>query len=111
MRRRYGYPQLTEGAKRKILGLNSAHLYKIGANGHLVDDPDNGQGDPVAKAGRGEYHPVPVNYEALIPESLKAILEFPGYAGTDALSRLRRSYLAQGAQPSNTRYGWVRAGG
>jgi len=111
MRRRYGYPQLTEGVKRKILGLNSAHLYKIGANGHLTDDPDNGQGDPVAKAGRGEYHPLPVNFEALIPESLKAILEFPGYAGTDNLSKLRRGYLAQGARPSNTRYGWVRTGG
>jgi len=52
-----------------------------------------------------------VNFEALIPESLKAILEFPGYAGTDNLSKLRRGYLAQGARPSNTRYGWVRTGG
>ena len=111
MRREFGYPRLTEGAKRKILGLNSARLYKIGANGHLTDDPDNGQGDPMAKAGRGEYHPVPVNYEALIPESLKRIMEFPGFAMNDNLSKLRREYLAQGGLPSNTRYGWVRKHG
>ena len=111
MRREFGYPRLTEGAKRKILGLNSARLYKIGANGHLTDDPDNGQGDPMAKAGRGEYHPVPVNYEALIPESLKRIMEFPGFAMNDNLSKLRREYLAQGGLPSNTRYGWVRKQG
>jgi len=28
-RRQYGYPQLTERAKRKILGLNSARLYGL----------------------------------------------------------------------------------
>ena len=111
MRREFGYPRLTEGAKRKILGLNSARLYKIGASGHLTDDPDNGQGNPMAKAGRGEYHPVPVNYEALIPESLKRIMEFPGFAMNDNLSKLRREYLAQGGLPSNTRYGWVRKQG
>src|SRR5919198_2565426 len=27
--KKYGYPQLTEGDKRKILGLNSARLYKV----------------------------------------------------------------------------------
>ncbi|HEU4385227.1 MAG TPA: amidohydrolase family protein [Anaeromyxobacteraceae bacterium] len=111
MQRQYGYPALTVGAKRKILGLNNAHLYKVGANGHLTDDPDNGRGDPAVKAGRGEYHPVPVNYEALIPESLKRILEFPGTAMNDTLSKLRREYLAQGARPSHTRYGWVRRRG
>ena len=31
MREKYGYPELTEQAKRKILGLNSAKLYGIKA--------------------------------------------------------------------------------
>ena len=35
MRKKYGYPELTE-AKRKILGLNSAKLYGIRRAGHRV---------------------------------------------------------------------------
>ena len=34
LREKYGYPELTESAKRKILGLNSAKLYGIQAVGH-----------------------------------------------------------------------------
>ncbi len=107
MRREFGYPKLTEGAKRKILGLNSGRMYRL-APGRLQDDDDLGEGDREEKGRRGVYHPVPVNYEALIPESLKRILEFPGYAMNDNLSKLRREYLAQGGLPDNTRYGWVR---
>ena len=46
MREKYGYPELTERAKRKILGLNSAKLYGIRA----VDT--------------GSYKPVPKDYES-----------------------------------------------
>ena len=38
MRRRFGYPELTPAAKRKILGLNSARLYKMRAQGGVAGD-------------------------------------------------------------------------
>jgi hypothetical protein len=90
---RFGYPPLTKAAKRKILGLNSARLYRI-----------PGASEP---ASRGVYTPVPANYEELIPEELKTIMEFPGYTD-DTLAKMRRQYMEVGARPSNTRYGWVR---
>ena len=103
MREQYGYPPLTERAKRKILGLNNARLYGIKhTDGRLVNDAQCGDG------GRSGYHPVPVNYEALIPIALKRTMEFPGFALNDNLSRLRREYLAMGGSPSHTRYGWLR---
>jgi hypothetical protein len=55
----------------------------------------------------GVYKPVPENYEALIPDELKTLLEFPGFTA-DNMSRFKETYLAMGAQPSNTRYGWIR---
>jgi hypothetical protein len=103
MRQRYGYPKLTHKAKRKILGLNNARLYGIrNTNGQLVDDSQCGD------EGRGGYHPVPVNYESLIPIALKRTMEFAGFALDDSLSKLRKEYLAMGGRPSNTRYGWLR---
>lgn len=93
MRRRYGYPDLTQSAKRKILGLNSARLYK------LSDDGD------VSR--RGIYRPVPRNYDTLVPLELKTLLEYPGLSG-DRLAKARGEYLAAGATPRHTRYGWVR---
>jgi hypothetical protein len=100
---KYGYPQLTERAKRKTLGLNNARLYKIrNTNGRLVNDSECGD------EGRGGYHPVPVNFEALIPIALKRTMEFPGFALNDNLSQLRKEYLAMGGRPNNTRYGWLR---
>jgi predicted TIM-barrel fold metal-dependent hydrolase len=102
MARQYGYPKLDEGAKRKILGLNSARLYKIPANGHIIDNPGRGQGIP--------YKPFPTNYEALIPDSLKTLLEFPGYTA-DNFAKARLAYQDwKGAQPRNTRFGWIHNG-
>jgi hypothetical protein len=105
LREKYGYPELTERAKRKILGLNNARLYGIkNVDGRLTtpeeceDDHDDG------------YHPVPLNYEALIPISLKRTMEFPGFALNDRLTKLRERYLAAGSTPSNTRHGWIRKG-
>ncbi len=95
LRQMYGYPELTKAAKRKILGLNSARLYTLPS---------------ASEASRhGKYKPVPANYEALIPDDLKTIMEFPGFTSfDDSLSKLRKEYLAMGGQPSNTRYGWIR---
>jgi hypothetical protein len=93
LREEFGYPELTKAAKRKILGLNSAKLYKL---------------PPAAEASpKGKYKPVPADYESQIPDELKTILEFPGYTA-DNISRMRETYLAAGGQRSNTRYGWIR---
>jgi hypothetical protein len=94
LRRQYGYPKLTLAAKRKILGLNSARLYKV---------PSASEAAP-----QGVYKPVPPDYEALIPDSLKTIMEFPGYTA-DTLSQMRQAYAHAGGLPSHTRYGWLRA--
>jgi predicted TIM-barrel fold metal-dependent hydrolase len=93
IRRQYGYPDLTDAAKRKILGLNSARLYRV--------SPDAG----VSEQGR--YRPVPRDYDARIPLKLKTLLEFPGLTN-DAMAQARSIYQAAGADPSHTRYGWVR---
>ena len=92
MRKGWGYPELTEGIKRKILGLNSARLYGLSG---------------ASAAPGGVYRPVPKTFESLIPDSLKKMMEFPGFAA-DNISRTRKEYVAMGASPSHTRYGWVR---
>jgi hypothetical protein len=118
MRKKYGYPELTQAAKRKILGLNSARLYGLvpapvteGRGRGDDDDDDRGRkrDDDDDDRGRkkGLYRPVPANYEALIPDDLKTLLEFPGFAG-DNMSKFKETYLAMGPEPSNTRYGWIR---
>ena len=97
MRRNFGYPELTAAAKRKILGLNSARLYKLPLQGLA-----GGESSAVYKA-------LPRDYENRIPVPLKTLLEYPGLAN-DKLSQARREYLEAGAQPSHTRYGWVHKG-
>ncbi len=93
MRQAYGYPELTDAAKRKILGLNSARLYGI---------------TPVEGAARDrQYRPVPADYEDRISDELKTLLEFPGYTA-DNMSKFKARYAALGPTPSNTRYGWMR---
>jgi hypothetical protein len=105
-RKQFGYPQLTETAKRKILGLNNARLYGIkNVDGRLTNAPEACEQEADSEHG---YHPVPVNYEALIPVALKKAMEYPQFTLEDNLSRIRRNYLAQGGLPSNKRYGWVR---
>jgi hypothetical protein len=93
MQKQYGYPALTETSKRKILGMTSARLYKVPR--HVKSSPSAG------------YKPVPANYEALITDELKTIMEFPGFVA-DNLSKMRAEYLAMGGERSNTRYGWIR---
>jgi hypothetical protein len=87
LQKQYGYPPLTETARRKILGLNSARLYQL--------------------PSQGTYAPVPGDYADQIPDSLKTVMEFPGYA-TDTMTQMGDLYRAAGGQPSNTRYGWLR---
>jgi hypothetical protein len=94
LRDRYGYPALTDDDKRKILGLNSARLYGITP----IENPEERE---------RIYKPVPGNYESKISDKLKTLLEFPGFRA-DNLSRIRDAYAASGAEPSNTRYGWIR---
>ena len=109
-RRQFGYPQLTETAKRKILGLNNARLYGIrNVDGRLSNAPDDCDGR--GHDGRDGYHPVPANFEALIPVSLKKTMEYPQFTIDDRLSRMRKEFLAQGELPTNTRYGWIRSRG
>jgi hypothetical protein len=88
MRKKYGYPELTESAKRKILGLNSAKLFGIDV--------------------KQQFKPVPKDYENRIPNDLKKVMEFPGFAG-DNMSQFKEKYADSGAERSNTRYGWVKA--
>jgi hypothetical protein len=93
MRKRYGYPELTPAAKRKILGLNAAKLYGV-------------KGVESGNLAR-QFKPVPKDYESRMTNELKTIMEFPGYTA-DNMSRFRENYVASGGQPSNTRYGWIR---
>lgn len=52
--------------------------------------------------------PIPSNYEQLIPNSLKRILEFPGYTA-DNIARMQKVYAEFGGERSDTRYGWFRS--
>lgn len=87
LRKKYGYPELTQDAKRKILGLNSAKLYGINT--------------------KQNFKPVPKDYEKRMPAELKKIMELPG-AGADNMSKFKEKYAALQAEPSNVRYGWIR---
>jgi predicted TIM-barrel fold metal-dependent hydrolase len=93
MQRKYGYPELTEEAKRKILGLNSARLYGIDVPRHFAP----------------RFKPVPADYATKMTDDLKRLMEMPGYTA-DNLSRAKERYVASGAAPDHTRYGWVRTG-
>ena len=91
---KFGYPELTETAKRKILGLNSARLYEL-------------QSTATVQPG-GDYRPVPRDYPSRIPDELKTLMESPGFRA-DNLSRMKVEYLAQGPEPRHTRFGWIRS--
>jgi hypothetical protein len=89
LREKYGYPELTEAARRKILGLTSAKLYGIRA----VDT--------------GGYRPVPKDYESRMTKELKTILEHGEMRG-DNMSKMKETYVALAVEPDHTRYGWMR---
>jgi hypothetical protein len=56
---------------------------------------------------RGVYRPVPADYASRVPDELKRIMEFPGFA-SDNISKMKSLYAEAGGQRSNTRYGWIR---
>jgi len=93
LRKKYGYPELTLDAKRKILGLNSAKLYGIKGveSGNLQQ----------------RFKPVPKDYENRMSKELKRLMELPG-STADNLSRIKEKYAELGAEPSHTRHGWIR---
>ena len=93
MRKKYGYPELTVDAKRKILGLNSAKLYGIKGveSGNLLQ----------------RFKPVPKDYEKRMSKELKTLMELPGFTG-DNLSRIKEKYAELGVEPNHTRHGWIR---
>jgi uncharacterized protein len=107
MAAKYGYPRLDESARRKILGLNSARLYKLDAV------------KTVSPAG--PYRPVPRDFEARVPAELRATLaDAPGsHQGAqasrqasppDRFAQLRSDYHAAGGARDNLRRGWVARG-
>jgi uncharacterized protein len=89
MRKKWGYPELTERAKRKILGLNSAKLYGI----KTLDT--------------AAYRPVPKDYESRMSDKLKTTLEV-GQLKADNMSKMKETYAALAIEPDNVRYGWMR---
>ncbi len=89
IREKWDYPEISEADKRNMLGLNSARLYH------------------VSSTNLKKFGPVPSDFESRIPHDLKTLLEFPGFA-SDNLSKMRARYLAEGAAPDHTRYGWIR---
>jgi predicted TIM-barrel fold metal-dependent hydrolase len=107
MAAKYGYPRLDEKARRKILGLNSARLYKLDGR------------TPVSAAGR--YQPVPRDFPTRVPAELRATLaDAPGSRqgphalqhppSPDRFARLRSDYRAAGGVRDNLRHGWVARG-
>jgi predicted TIM-barrel fold metal-dependent hydrolase len=87
LRKKYGYPELTEDAKRKILGLNSAKLYGINP--------------------KQQFKPVPKDYEKRMSPELRKLMELPAQTG-DNLSKIKEQYAALNVEPNNRRYGWIR---
>jgi predicted TIM-barrel fold metal-dependent hydrolase len=51
IRKDWGYPPLSKGAKRKILGLNAARLYKVPVGGFVGDDDQGGFGGEDDQGG------------------------------------------------------------
>ena len=56
------------------------------------------------------FKPVPKDYEKRMSKELKTVMELPRFTA-DNMSKMKASYAATGGEPSNTRYGWVRAKG
>jgi uncharacterized protein len=95
MRRRYGYPELTQEIKRKILGLNSARLYGIKVAGNLST----------------QYQPVPRDYATKMTPEFKKLMEVDtgGKPLADNLEHMRALYAQAGGMPDHLRYGWIRS--
>jgi hypothetical protein len=93
MQRQFGYPELTQAAKRKILGLNSARIYGLPGAAEASD--------------HGVYKPIPADYASRMTAQFKTVLEFPGFTA-DKMSKMRETYHAMNVRPDNMRHGWIR---
>ena len=104
IRRKWGYPQLTERAKRKILGLNSARLYGLSTDDRRYRDgglrgyasaPELQPGGRLDVAMSGVGYPTPiVAANSLLPKDRFSMIK--GWADEMKLAR------------SNVRDGWFR---
>jgi uncharacterized protein len=101
---RWGYPQLNDGAKRKILGHNSARLYGLAPaapqyrTGNLASyptAPELQSGGRLDTALRGPGYPEPVTPVGLAPND-------------DRFAKLKRWQEELKLGRSNERYGWMR---
>jgi len=104
IREKWGYPELTTHAKRRILGLNSARLYGLSRmtsryhQGNLASyasTPELQPGGSVDAALHGPGYPTPV-----VP-----VLSLPD----DRLSKMKRWADEMVLGRSNTRSGWIRS--
>ena len=100
---RWRYPELSEGAKRKILGLNSARLYGLPVaashygRGNLASYPTAPELQPGGRMDnvlRGPGYPTPVIPASLLPD--------------DNLSQMKRWAEEERRGRSNMRFGWMR---
>jgi len=91
LQEKWGYPEIKDADKRKIIGLNSARLYQV---------------SPTLP---NKFGAIAQDWESKLPADLaglKTLLEFPH--ASDNLSKMRKRYLAEGANPDHKRYGWIR---
>ena len=134
IREKWGYPQLTERAKRKILGLNAARkLYKLPTGTRDYDDDgDEREHERGNDDGRGRggaiYKPVPRDYQTKFDAETKRILEFsPNWVPCninsdtaadscavnplsleDNFTKMKKLYAEAGGRPDHVRRGWLR---
>ena len=100
---RWRYPQLTESAKRKILGLNSARLYglvpagqryKQGNLANFATAPELQPGGAMDTVLQGVGYPTPVMPASLLPD--------------DNFTKMKRWAEDERRGRSNMRFGWMR---
>ena len=117
IRRTWGYPELTESAKRKILGLNSARLYGLPGSSKAICD-DEGvykqgrlanyavhmqPGTPIDAVLRGVGYPTPVS-PSRTPHGASLMPD-------DKLTKIKKQWAEMGGGRDNTRFGWMRTKG
>ena len=104
IREKWGYPQLTEGAKRQILGGNSARLYGLppatpryrdGGLPSYATDASLQAGGYMDTVLRGPGYPVPVVQAALTPPN-------------DRFAKIKQWMDDIKVGRSNKRHGWMR---
>jgi len=101
---KWGYPQITHRAKRKILGLNSARLYKLDTDERRERDE------------QGNLASYPTNPELQPGGTLDTVLMGVGYPTPvvkasslgDNFSKMKRWAEEEGRGRSNTRFGFMR---